>query len=60
MIVSIPPLSEQEEIVDFLNIETKKIDDMKEVVEKTIERFKEYRSTLITQVVTGKIDVRKL
>lgn len=58
--VLLPPLSEQEDIVDFLNIETKKIDDMKEVVEKTIERFKEYRSTLITQVVTGKIDVRKL
>ncbi len=56
--VLLPPLSEQEEIVDFLNIETRKIDDMKEIVEKTIERFKEYSSTLITQVVTGKIDVR--
>lgn len=60
IIISLPPFDEQIEIIDYLAVETKKLDDMKEVVVKTITKLKEYRSTLITQVVTGKIDVRNL
>ncbi|MCF8999833.1 restriction endonuclease subunit S [Acinetobacter nectaris] len=53
-------LSEQKQIVDYLDHETGKIDKMVEKVNQTIHTLKEYRSTLITQVVTGKVDVRNL
>lgn len=54
-----PSIDEQVQIADFLDQETQKIDQMTDTVNRTIERLKEYRSTLITQAVTGKIDVRK-
>lgn len=50
--------SDQKKIADYLDVECGKIDGMTQVVEKTISKLQEYRSTLITQVVTGKIDVR--
>lgn len=53
-------LQEQAEIVAFLDVETSKIDEMCQTVKHTIDKLTEYRSTLITQVVTGKIDVRKI
>lgn len=48
----------QRAIADFLDRETAKIDTMIAKVETAIERLQEYRSTLITAAVTGKIDVR--
>lgn len=53
----LPPINEQIQIVEFIDRETQKIDQMTETVNRTIERLKEYRSTLITQAVTGKIKV---
>ncbi|OBX75921.1 restriction endonuclease subunit S [Faucicola atlantae] len=55
--IVIPPINEQLCIVDFIEDENSKIDQMTETVNRTIERLKEYRSTLITQAVTGKIKV---
>lgn len=57
IILAVPPLAEQNNIVKHLDQETQKIDQMTETVNRTIERLKEYRSTLITQAVTGKIKV---
>lgn len=57
LMLGLPPLSEQIQIVEFIDRETQKIDQMTETVNRTIERLKEYRSTLITQAVTGKIKV---
>ena len=56
--VVVPPLEEQEAIANFLNSETAKIDAIVSKIETAIERLKEYRTTLITAVVAGKIDVR--
>ena len=56
--IPFPPKVEQVEIAKHLNRETKKIDKLSQTIKNTIERLKEYRSTLITQAVTGKIDVR--
>ncbi len=53
-----PPFQEQQAIVDFLNENTAKIDDQKGKIEAIITRLQEYRSALITNAVTGKIDVR--
>lgn len=56
--ILVPPKNEQQQISDFLDKELDAILKVKNSVEKTITKLKEYRSTLITQVVTGKIDVR--
>ena len=54
----LPPLLEQQKIVDFLARETAKIDSLIEKEKQIIEKMKEYRTALISAAVTGKIDVR--
>jgi type I restriction enzyme S subunit len=55
---AVPLSSEQAEIVQYLDKETSQIDSLVEKTRKAIELLKERRQALITQVVTGKIDVR--
>ncbi|WHP47889.1 restriction endonuclease subunit S [Mannheimia bovis] len=55
--IAFPPESEQTAIVNYLDTETAKIDRLQHKIERVIERLKEYRSALITQVVTGKVKV---
>jgi len=54
----LPPIEEQEEIVDYINRKTTEIDRL--VVELTyqVEYLKEYKQRLIADVVTGKINVQ--
>lgn len=63
MIGSIPipltPFPEQQAIADYLDRETGKIDSLVQKIENAIEKLKEYRVSLISAVVTGKIDVRE-
>jgi type I restriction enzyme, S subunit len=54
-----PPLSEQQNIVEYLDKHTEKIDSTIEKETQRIELLKEYRQSLISEVVTGKIDVRE-
>jgi type I restriction enzyme, S subunit len=53
-----PPLPEQQQIVTYLDQKTQEIDQSIQTEEKKIEHLKEYRQSLISNVVTGKIDVR--
>ncbi|VVB91390.1 Type-1 restriction enzyme MjaXIP specificity protein [uncultured archaeon] len=53
-----PQLEEQKEIVNFIESETARIDHTITKIEKEIELLQEYRTALISEVVTGKIDVR--
>jgi type I restriction enzyme S subunit len=53
----LPPLSEQEQIVTYLDEKTSEIDKTIELEKKKIELLKEYRQSLISNVVTGKIKV---
>ena len=53
----IPPLSEQEEIVSFLDEKTSGIDRTIQSEKNKIELLKEYRQSLISSVITGKIKV---
>lgn len=53
-----PPLHEQVQIADFLNKATDLSDCQVTHVARVIDRLIEYRSALITNAVTGKIDVR--
>jgi len=53
-------ISEQKYIAAFLDKETSKIDTLVAEAESAIELLKEHRSALITNAVTGKIDVEGL
>ena len=57
-IFAIPPLSEQRTIAAFLDRETVKIDNLIAKIHQAIKLQKEFRSALISAVVTGKMDVR--
>jgi type I restriction enzyme S subunit len=54
----VPPSDEQEEIVREIQESTTRLDVQRKAVESVIDRLREYRSALITNAVTGKIDVR--
>lgn len=55
---SVPPIDEQDLIVHFLDHQTDNIDKLINKVEEAIQVLQEYRSAIISEVVTGKIDVR--
>jgi type I restriction enzyme S subunit len=57
MKILIPTIQEQEEIVQYLDTHTKEIDDLVSMEQKKIELLKEYRQSLISEVITGKIKV---
>ena len=50
--------NEQSKIVDYLDKKTAQIDGQISREERSIELLKEYRTALISEAVTGKIDVR--
>jgi type I restriction enzyme, S subunit len=52
--VTLPPISEQNEIVSYLDEHTQLIDKTISVEERRIDTLKEYRQSLISEVVTGK------
>ncbi|MFA5577490.1 MAG: restriction endonuclease subunit S [Tissierellaceae bacterium] len=56
--INIPPKKEQKDIVAYIEEETNKIDRTIELYKKQVELIKEYRTSLISTAVTGKIDVR--
>lgn len=55
-----PPLAEQQEISDYLDVEIGKLKKLTSESEQVIALLKERRSALITAAVTGQIDVRNL
>ncbi|MBS7548230.1 restriction endonuclease subunit S [Dietzia massiliensis] len=57
--VGFPPFAEQSEIVKFLDSRCSRIDALIDKSVEMIETLSEYRSALITNAVTGKIDVRE-
>lgn len=58
LLISVPSNVIQKNIVQFLKIETQRIDNTIAKIEKEIELMQEYRTALISEVVIGKIDVR--
>ena len=53
-----PSVDEQNKIVNFLDRKKQQIDELISAEERKIELLKEYRQSLISEAVTGKIDVR--
>jgi type I restriction enzyme S subunit len=56
--VTVPPLIEQQELIDHMEQGTKRLDDLTLTGERTMALLRERRSALISAAVTGKIDVR--
>ncbi len=56
--IPFPPVPEQHQIVEYLDKKTSEIDKQVDLENKKIDLLKEYRQSLISEVVTGKIDVR--
>jgi type I restriction enzyme S subunit len=56
--IPLPPLAEQEQIVRFVDGDYSRISRLQKKVKAALQRLQEYRAALITNAVTGKIDVR--
>ncbi len=52
-----PPLPEQKEISDYIETASQKIETAISLKQQEIEKLKEYKSSLINSVVTGKVRV---
>jgi type I restriction enzyme S subunit len=55
--VPLMSLVEQQKIIEYLDKQTKEIDDLVSMEQNKIELLKEYRQSLISEVITGKIKV---
>ena len=55
--ITVPPISEQQKIADYLEIQVSKINQAIALKTAHIEKLKEYKSVLINDVVTGKVRV---
>ncbi|MFI3293796.1 MAG: restriction endonuclease subunit S [Rikenellaceae bacterium] len=56
--INLPPIDEQQAIANYLDKKTAEIDSTIAKYKEQVAKLKEYRQALITEVVTGKIDVR--
>jgi type I restriction enzyme S subunit len=54
----LPDIIEQKQIVNQILISTKRVDEIITKSQQEIELMKEYKTALISEVVTGKVDVR--
>ncbi len=57
--IALPPKVEQEAILQYLQEETQKIDTAISATRREIDLLEEFRTRLIADVVTGKLDVRE-
>lgn len=55
--IPIPPLSEQRAIVSYIEAKTASINKLIDAYEQQVERVKEYKQRLISDAVTGKMNV---
>lgn len=59
LVVPIPPIEEQVDLINYLNKRLEVIKKTNEGVVETISKLKGYRQSIISEAVTGKIDVRE-
>ena len=58
LFVLVPPVVEQHAISEFLDKKTKELDTTISELQSQIEDLKVYKSSVITEAVTGKVDLR--
>ena len=57
--IPIPSFEEQNQIAEYIEAQTSRIDEIIKKIQKRTELLDEYKKSLINHVVTGKIDVRQ-
>lgn len=57
--ILLPSINEQNKIVNFIEKSNTQIDNLSTMILKQIDNLKEYRQSIISEAVTGKIDVRE-
>ena len=57
IMIPIPPKEEQQQIVDYIESRTSKIEEYIATLKSEIEQMLEYKQRLISDVVTGKMKV---
>ena len=57
--IPLPPVDEQTEIVNYLDEKRQEIGELISKYQKQIDLMQEYKTSLISKAVTGKIDVRE-
>ena len=57
--IIVPPYAEQNRIADYLNLRCAKIDSFLDKQQRIIEKLKEYRFSIITEIVTKGLDTKK-
>ena len=58
--IVVPEYHEQSQIVDFIDREAEKLDRMAIEIRAVMDNLTEYRESIITAAVTGKIDTRNI
>ena len=57
LFICLPPLETQKRIADFLDDKCGKIDSLKSDIQKQIETLEQYKKSVITEAVTGKVRI---
>ena len=60
VVIPLPPLKEQEQIMEYLNTLNGKFTALKQNLEQEIATLQDLRTRLISDVVTGQMDVRSI
>ncbi len=59
LLLAIPSLSEQDAILSVVAAETRQLQKVTDAANRNVNLLREYRTRLIADVVTGKLDVRE-
>ena len=60
IVVAVPPVDEQLEIVRSIAVDSQHLNNAISVAQRGVDLVREYRTRLIADVVTGKLDVREV
>ena len=60
IVIPVPSLDEQRDIMDYISSTEKRISNYVDTIKKEINVLKELKTRIISDVVTGKIDVRNI
>ena len=56
--IALPPTEEQQKIADYLDEQNKKIDTLIQKIEQSIQLLQEYKTSLISSVVRGRVKIK--
>jgi type I restriction enzyme S subunit len=59
IVFALPPLSEQERILGVVDEQTEELGRVVQQARREIDLLREFRTRLIADIVTGKVDVRE-